>query len=325
MNSVSKLYKLKSWLTLNDAAKFLSLSLDEEVSVSDILHLALERHLKISVNIFTSIPAKKGKIVNILDSPVTILKRQKSGEITTHLPIQLNQSEPTDLELELQLLSGKTMREVFESCSKNFEKEVILGDEYCFAPLISRIDEERGVVFESEITDISGLWDLSMYAAEVGQIQEIYQLQTEGDYEAAYSLEGVWLTEGSGQIYCLQNRFKRLTECSDHKEFSDSSNFYPLERLPDNISIVVRRENIDEFLKILSKNSELGEGGEANNSASTQAHNSYRKVISTLAEIILDSSSITAADASTLIKAVEARGKALLITEKTLKKYLAEK
>lgn len=53
---MSKLYKLKKWVSIDAAAKRLSLSFGEEVSKFDILQLALEEHLCLSVRII-NIPA----------------------------------------------------------------------------------------------------------------------------------------------------------------------------------------------------------------------------------------------------------------------------
>ncbi len=47
---MSKLFKLKEWLTLPDAAKHLAIAFGEEVGEADVLRLALDGHLKLSVN-----------------------------------------------------------------------------------------------------------------------------------------------------------------------------------------------------------------------------------------------------------------------------------
>lgn len=47
---VSKLFKLKDWLTVEDAARHLSGVFSEPVSEADILRLALDRRLTLSVN-----------------------------------------------------------------------------------------------------------------------------------------------------------------------------------------------------------------------------------------------------------------------------------
>lgn len=46
---MSKLFKLKQWLTIPQTAKYLSSALSEEVTEADVLRLGLDRHLKLSV------------------------------------------------------------------------------------------------------------------------------------------------------------------------------------------------------------------------------------------------------------------------------------
>lgn len=46
----SKIYKLKKWLSLEDTAKRLSIEFGEEISIGDVLQLAIDQHLKISVD-----------------------------------------------------------------------------------------------------------------------------------------------------------------------------------------------------------------------------------------------------------------------------------
>lgn len=60
---MKKLLKLKSWLTLPEAAKHLSTVLSEDVTEADILQLGLERQLTLSVNLVNHAFAKIGKII----------------------------------------------------------------------------------------------------------------------------------------------------------------------------------------------------------------------------------------------------------------------
>jgi len=62
-NKKGKLFKLKEWLTVPEAAKHLSTVLGEEVSVADVLRLSLDGHLKLSVNFVNYAKARCGKVV----------------------------------------------------------------------------------------------------------------------------------------------------------------------------------------------------------------------------------------------------------------------
>jgi hypothetical protein len=47
---LKKLLKLRDWLTVPDAARYLSILLGDEVTVAHVLRFALDRRLTLSVN-----------------------------------------------------------------------------------------------------------------------------------------------------------------------------------------------------------------------------------------------------------------------------------
>lgn len=51
---MSRLFTLKKWLSLSDAAKRLSTSFDEEVTEADVIQLALDGHLRLSLRLLAS-------------------------------------------------------------------------------------------------------------------------------------------------------------------------------------------------------------------------------------------------------------------------------
>jgi len=64
---VSKLFKLKEWLTLDEAANHISNVLGEPVTLADIYRLALDKHLKLSVDFVNEAQARTGKFVKTED------------------------------------------------------------------------------------------------------------------------------------------------------------------------------------------------------------------------------------------------------------------
>ncbi|HIF9533776.1 TPA: hypothetical protein ACX6S0_002114 [Photobacterium damselae] len=60
---MSKLLKLKSFFTIDEAKKYLSDSLEEPVSFSDIYRLAMDKHLTLSVRLINQAFAIKGVII----------------------------------------------------------------------------------------------------------------------------------------------------------------------------------------------------------------------------------------------------------------------
>ena len=90
---MSKLFKLKEWLTISDAAKHISSAINEPVLEADILQLALDKHLKLSVHLVNGAYARKCTVVDIFeveyDEVPTLdglgtLKIPKNGRIFQH-------------------------------------------------------------------------------------------------------------------------------------------------------------------------------------------------------------------------------------------------
>ena len=67
---MKKIYKLREWLTTDETAGHLSMVLGEEVSVADILRLALDGHLTLSINLVNHARARLGRVVPFKDVPL---------------------------------------------------------------------------------------------------------------------------------------------------------------------------------------------------------------------------------------------------------------
>jgi hypothetical protein len=59
---LKKLVKFKAWLTLPETARYLSIVLGEDVTEADVLRLALDEHLELSVNFVNGASAQCNKI-----------------------------------------------------------------------------------------------------------------------------------------------------------------------------------------------------------------------------------------------------------------------
>lgn len=80
---MSKLFKIKNWVTPQQGMEFLSLQLGEEVQPLDILQLITEGELKISIKLAHRSPAKLGKVVPFKDVPIVELPDiEGNGKIT---------------------------------------------------------------------------------------------------------------------------------------------------------------------------------------------------------------------------------------------------
>jgi hypothetical protein len=65
---VKKLLNLRQWLTVPEAARHLSILFGEEMSEADVLRLALDGHLKMSVNFVNHTQGRCGPVVSFQDA-----------------------------------------------------------------------------------------------------------------------------------------------------------------------------------------------------------------------------------------------------------------
>jgi len=126
---MTKLFKLKEWVTLPDAAKYLSLTLDEVVSQVDLLRLVLDKHLTLSVLFVNSVPARKGK--KILLSEV----------LFKEVPSIIDQNKTIKIPDSIELLNEYTK----DKFHIKLEKDIFLLRGIYDIPLIGndRVDIER--------------------------------------------------------------------------------------------------------------------------------------------------------------------------------------
>jgi len=158
----SKLSKFKKWLTLPDTAKRLSVISGEDVTEADILQLALENHLKLSVNFLNQTVARRGNIVGYEDV--------QWGEF----PIELGFKVP-NLPVEAK---GESLR-YMESL---------------------QIDNTRFLNFSDELTTIQDVWDLPMIGCGLLHIKNKYQSLIGGP-EVAFQILGGPVVEGPNELF----------------------------------------------------------------------------------------------------------------------------
>lgn len=121
---MSKLYKLKKWLKLDEAAEHLSIIFGEEVTEADLLQFAVDGHLQMSIFLADGCQGRRGKFIPVDQAPYT----------------------------EMLMPFGGTSRKYG---GKLFGNLVLM--------------------FEEEITNLEGVYDLSMYGSERNDLERRYQ------------------------------------------------------------------------------------------------------------------------------------------------------
>lgn len=155
---MSKILKLKEWVSVGDAAKRLSIIAGEAVTEADVLRLALDGHMTLSVYFVNH---AKGRAVRI--EPLT---QQLQG---------------------LEGIRGLVAPEA-EAEATNFVRkyrgELLPGGQDV---LIAEGDPQRPVTLE-------GVWDLLMQGAEVLDVEHLIQSLTDGPAIELVSLTGPLVT-----------------------------------------------------------------------------------------------------------------------------------
>jgi len=243
---MSKLFNLKNWVTLEEAAAHLTGVLNEDVLVEDLLRLALNGHLTISINIVNGAEACKGERFPLDELPIRVARGLKSSA-----PLNLDPPEgyPADSSREAQM----------EWLSKNEDR--LKSGELVAYPACKARDGYYGYDFEDRISTIRGLWDLPMIGNEILDVEHLLQGMIGGPEVTGMSLEGTILLHPDGVTYArLMDHYSKNEFVPDGKDrlkypWGDPRSYYPSGALPDGERLVVRTEKLSEFLLSLQEGS----------------------------------------------------------------------
>ncbi len=240
-DAVNKLFKLKKWLTVPEAARRLAIVFGEEVTESDVLRLALDGYLKLSVSLVNHTEARLGKVIPLSEAR-TSPGLFKDGETPYRviLALQLNEHDFLDFEEQIETLTG-----IWDL--------PFIGNE--------RLDVEHEY---QQLTNGPAVTSQGLDGAFVkGQDGRLHQLQASYD-------ENEYQRGSEAHLRKLQDRIvreniepARAKELLDHhkeerKKFlaekkarkdagKNSENYYPAGGLPLDSVLVVRTEALRDF------------------------------------------------------------------------------
>jgi hypothetical protein len=246
---VKKLAKLKQWLTVDDAARLLSISLQEEVERKDVLQLGLDGRLTLSVYFVNHAHGKFAKDVPSSEARVMVGERWQSSEGSPRPgPIQTFENW------------AAVPREVLEGIANRTLNFCSVGDAYHAPDGTTRVIETEEVGF---VRTLTGVWDLTMVGAEHLDVEHEIQQLTGGPDVTLSSLGGVVLRNGD-QFAVLYESFpeefirKNQEKKGVEKPYDDSSNWFPAGGLAaaDTV-LVVRTERVTALIDSLAD----GDGG----------------------------------------------------------------
>ena len=187
---MNKLLKLKRWITVPDAAKYLSNIFEETVSVADIYYFVLEGKLKLSVDFVNGATAMRGKVISLEETDCSISYRHAKTLNQLH-------SGPYSVFYEKYSKVKKLYADIPDVEKDNYE--IIIYS--------MMLNENEFIEFQN-VESISGIFDLSMLGAERLDIENEYQNLIGGPEITGVYLDGVFLQDGEGDFYQLQANFK---------------------------------------------------------------------------------------------------------------------
>jgi len=236
---MGKLFNLKEWLTVADAARHLAIVFGEEVTEADVLRLALDGHLKLSVDFVNGTQARLGKIVPLSEAKMAQGIPLKNGK----------PCEPYEIALGLKLNDSEIVQ---------FNEKVVSIDGIWDLLMIGneRIDIEfkyyqeiSGVVVESiniDGTFVHREWDV------------ICELQTDYDDNKFAAGSRAYLEELKRHI--ADNEIendeagKLLNQHAEHRKIfleerssGAAKKYFPAGGLPEDSVLIVRTDALREF------------------------------------------------------------------------------
>lgn len=271
---MGKLFNLKEWLTVADAARHLSIVFGEDVTEADVLRLALDRRLRLSVYFANYARARCGNVVHLEQVDWRLVPSIKGAGMRVEMAAGYSVEQDNGLRAAAKLIT--------------LLKDIPVDEWPNWIPLPSslNIDGERFLDLSESITTLRGVWDLPMIGNERLDIEHEYQNLTGGPAVTLQGLEGPFVEGRDGKICQLQESYDenefhpgssaRLEWLKRHiaenniegakaesllnqhreerKKFLErrntqpvNENYYPAGGLPDDAVIVVRTEALREF------------------------------------------------------------------------------
>lgn len=232
---MSKLFNWREWLTVAEAAQHLSNGLDEEVTEADVLRLALDGHLKLSVYFVNGNMARCGKVIKL--ETIDNHRHWDGPEMISEDGVKYI----TRLEEEVVAISGLFDLEIGGGVSMSIEKkyqqltggpaETIQGGDLTY------VNGRNGLTYE-----IQESFDCDECTS--GSTAELKMLKQHiADNRIAAAEAKILLNKHEKE----RNEFldRRLSQ-------SDVENYYPAGRLPDDAILVVRTGVLREFEQSMS-------------------------------------------------------------------------
>ncbi|WP_143703971.1 MULTISPECIES: hypothetical protein [Luteimonas] len=227
-------------MTVEEVAERLTMLADEPIKVADILALALDGHVVLTVNIVNGQSAKLGKLV----------PKESATFRLVPLPGQDGSKKIPDL-------AGFPVdgdRQQQDAWCKTNEK---LLDGLALIPNAQFIGEGGWYEFPPVISVIRGLWDLTMEGGERLDVIHSLQFEAGGGSVTDVNLEGVLLKDpNSDTVAWLHTHFSENEFCKDGNDrnkypYGTESSYFPSGGLSEDMPLVIRSAEFSKLCKLV--------------------------------------------------------------------------
>jgi hypothetical protein len=212
-----RLTKLRNWLTVPEAARYLALVFGEDVTEADILRFGLDGQLKLAV-----------RFVNFTQA----IRHREPTEAETRDLRELSQRIRADFKAARDVgPRPKPPREVGPRPKPPLEETARSPEQQEDEPIVTLRDE---------------VYDLPMIGGERHDVEHEYQRLTGGPEVTLIDLEGPFVDASDGTRFALRDRLPKEIQTADGPVVTDGS-WYPPGRLPDDSVLVVRTAALREL------------------------------------------------------------------------------
>jgi hypothetical protein len=288
---MSRLFNLREWLTLPEAARHLSGICGEPVTDADVLRLALDGKLKLSIHFVNQARARRGVVVPREQAESAIYHPLYGPLVKVVADLGLHRDEKRH---------GRELPAVITEGLRDGSLLHIIHDIH--------IKEDLFLHLEDKVISINGVWDLPLIAGDRLGVERLFQQLTGGPDVKLIRTVGTFVESIDGQFALLQERYtadesvasrlvkqsprdylnglftekrmkKDLEEIKNSKPFNHSDNYFPAPGLPEDGVFVVRTLELAELLSRLSENSAARQPAKE----STREKNSLLRIIGLMA------------------------------------------
>jgi len=245
-----KLFKLKEWITIPEVAKHLTIVLGEPVEEHDVLRLALDRHLVLSVILIEPVHGRVGWYIRMGKAMTHYVGLGKNFQPKSLHERPYGDESPLADEIRKGLETGdiqQLMPNVIHPQRSSLFNRSPEGSESLIP------DDWMVIEFTDRFPLLTGIHDLPLLGGELNEIETQYQKLTGGKMNRFLADVKPIVVKGfdedkSPYYYILHGHAEDVLDHQDVEEPRDKKeNFFPLYNLPMSSQLVVRTSELRKF------------------------------------------------------------------------------